>query len=409
MDNYRYTGRNQRGELMRGSIESATPEAVAAWLMSTGIAPISITVEPDKLAGQPEWLRSLQRIGALKQDDLLLLTRQLGTMVRAGIPTMQALASIQRSTGNKALAEVMRDMRTDLDKGVDLSTAMSRHPQLFNDYYVNMVRVGENSGQLEEIFLRLFKQIEFEKNMRNKIKSALRYPSFVMIAIAAAIASVAVFVIPTFATLFKSINVELPLLTRILLGTSDFVLKYWVLIVAALAIGYYAVKLIVASDKGGYAWDRLKLRLPIVGSILKKAALARFCRSFATASRSGVPLVQTFTLVARVVDNAFYADRILTMREGVARGESILRVARTAEIFSPLELQMIAVGEETGDIEGMLTQVADVYQGEVEYEVARLGDAIEPILLAFMGVLVGILLLGIFQPLWEMTQLARPH
>ena len=392
---------------MHGTIESPNPQAVATWMISAGIAPISIEVHGDQLKGQPQWVRALQGGGKVRLIDLLMFTQQIGTMVKAGVPMLQALAGIQKSTANKTLVDVIRDIRADLDKGVELSNALARHPKVFDDYYVSMVRVGETSGQLEEIFKSLFRQLEFDKYMQQKIKGAFRYPSFVLTAISIAIAILTIFVVPVFAKLFSTMKIDLPVFTRILIGISNFAVGYWWAVLAVLGTAFYGFKLFTSLREGRYAWDKFKLRLPIAGSITKKATLARFCRSFATASKSGVPLVQTFTLVSRVVDNAFYEERILLMRDGVERGESMLRVAQTAGIFTPLELQMIAVGEETGDIESMLQQVADMYQEEVEYEVSRLSESIEPIMLVVMGLLVLTILLGIFLPLWDLTKLAH--
>ncbi len=407
METFDYKGRNRRGEIMRGTIESPNAQAVASWMVASGISPIQIRVKADRLRNQPQWLKELQGAGRVRLVHLLLFTRQMATMVKAGIPMMQALASIQKSTTNPALSDVIRQMREDLDKGLELSTAMARNPKVFDDYYVSMVRVGESSGQLEEVFRRLFAQLEFDKDIRQKIKAALRYPTFVMVAMVVALAVMTVFVIPNFAKVFAGMKLELPALTRFLLALSGFAVHYWWAILGGAAAAFQGFRLYVGSPEGRYRWDRLKLRMPVIGSIIKRATLARFCRSFATASRSGVPIVQNFTLVSRVVNNAFYETRILGMRDGVERGESMLRVAQSAGIFTPVELQMIAVGEETGHIDEMLGQVADMYQEEIEYEVSRLSQSIEPILLGFLGVLVTILLLGIFMPLWDMTQMAR--
>ena len=212
------------------------------------------------------------------------------------------------------------------------------------------------------------------------------------------------FVIPVFAKTYASMHVQLPLLTRVLMATSDFSVRFWWLVLAVVAVLYYLFHFYTALPQGGYAWDKFKLGLPIIGKILVKATVARFCRSFAIAGKSGVPIVQAFSLVSRVVDNAYYEERILQMRRGVERGESLSRVARTAGIFTPIELQMIAVGESTGDVDGMVEQIALMYEEDVEYEVSKLSDSIEPLLLAMMGVLVGILLLGIFMPLWGLGQ-----
>jgi MSHA biogenesis protein MshG len=402
MEVFEYKGRSSRGEIMTGTIESPSQDAVAQWMLTTGISPITIKVQRDSAREAPAWLRRIMEHGALKIRDLLLFTRQMATMVKAGVPMIQSLASIQKSTINTALVRILRGIRADLEKGADLSTALSHHPKLFNEYYVAMVRVGENSGQLEEIFRRLFAQIEFEDHMQKKIKSALRYPSFVLIAIAIAVGILTLFVIPVFATFFDKFGATLPLMTRILIGASNFAVNYWWVVLGVIAGCFYGFKLFVGQPSGRYTWDKFKLRIPIAGGILQKATLARFCRALATASKSGVPLVQAFTLVSRVVENAFYEERILAMRAGIERGESMLRVSQAAGIFMPLELQMIAVGEETGDIDGMLAKVADIYQEDVEYEIGRLSETIDPIVMLAMGVLVLILMLGIFLPMWQL-------
>lgn len=402
MELFEYKGRTKRGEIMTGTIESPNQDAVAEWLLSAGISPITVNVQRDRSQEGPEWLRAILEHGSLNLRDLLLFTRQMATMVKSGVPMIQALAGIQKSTANKAMIRILRNVRADLEKGTDLSTALSHHPKFFDEYYVAMVRVGENSGALEEIFRRLFDQIEFESRMQRKIKSALRYPSFVLIAIAIAVGILTLFVIPVFATFFDKFGAKLPLMTMILLETSSFAVNYWWVVLGVIAGAYYGFKAYVGTRAGRYGWDKFKLRIPIVGGILQKATLARFCRSLSTASKSGVPLVQAFTLVSKVVNNAFYEERILHMREGVERGESMLRVAQAASIFTPLELQMISVGEDTGDIDGMLAKVADIYQEDVEYEVGRLSETMEPIIMVAMGVLVLILMLGIFLPMWQL-------
>ena len=403
MDIYQYQGRNKRGELLKGTIESPSPQAVAQWLRETEIFPLSISAQSPP-STQPEWFTNLLGENAVSLVDLLLFTRQISTMVRAGLPMMQAIEGIQKSTASKGLAKILQVVRADLDRGMDLSTAFSHHPKVFNEYYVSMVRVGEDSGRLEESFRNLHHQIDFDRQMKQKVKSALRYPTFVMIAIGIALAILTIFVIPVFAQTFKSLGAELPLLTRVLIGTSNFAVNFWWGILLMMGLLYVLIGMFLKSPQGRYRWDRAKLRLPIFGKIIVKSTIARFCRSFSTATKSGVPIVQAFHLVSRVVDNVFYEERILQMRQGVERGESLSRVMHTSGIFSPLELQMIAVGEETGEIDSMVEQIALIYQEDVEYEVSKLSQAIEPILLAVMGVLVGILLLGIFLPLWSLGQ-----
>ena len=406
MDNFTYEGRNQRGELIKGKIESPNQQAVAQWMLGTGITPVMIRSIP-QAKPQPQWLTKIQGQGSLSPMELLLFTRQMGTMVKAGLPLLQALSGMQKSSTNIRLVALLGAIREDLDKGLELSTAMARHPKFFDEYYVSMIRVGEGAGQLEEIFVRLFAQLEFERDMKQKIKGALRYPTFVVIAISIAVGILAIFVIPVFAKVYASMKVQLPPLTRLLLAVSDFAVHFWWLVIVVIMTAIYGFRLYLKKPEGRYRWDKFKLKLPLIGSILSKAGIARFCLSFSIACKSGVPIDQAFTLVAKVVDNAFYEKRIHQMRDGITRGETMLRIAQSAGIFKPMELQMIAVGEATGEMEKMMGQVAEMYQEEVQYEVGRLGSAIEPILLAVMGGLVLVLMLGIFLPLWDLGQLAQ--
>jgi MSHA biogenesis protein MshG len=403
-----YKGRNKQGELTAGKIDSINIQSVAGWLMSIGITPILITpqIEPRRM---PKWLRQLGSGPAVSDVEVLLFTKQMGTMIRAGVPIMQALAGIQKSTSRERFADVIQMLRNDLDKGVELSGALARHPKYFSEYYVAMVRLGEGTGNLEEAFQRLFSQLEFEKHMKQKIKGALRYPTFVLLAIAIAIAILSLWVIPIFAKVYAGMKVQLPLLTRVLLGTSDFAVNYWWAVLAFIVLAMFGFRSWTSTKVGRYRWDKAKLKFPVFGGIITKATIARFAFTFASATRSGMPLVSAFSIVSRVVENAFYEERILQMRDGVERGDSILRVATTAGIFSPLELQMMAVGEETGNMDEMVEQVARMYQEEVDYEVSRLSETIEPLLLAAMGILVTILMLGIFLPLWDLGAAARKH
>ncbi|HEV8096691.1 MAG TPA: type II secretion system F family protein [Burkholderiales bacterium] len=401
---FNYSGRNARGEVMEGQVESPNPQAVASWMLTAGITPIRIREQQDD--ARPEWLRKILGEKALTDIDLLLFTRQMGVMVKAGVPMMQALAAIQKSTRKPRLVRLLQALRDDLDKGHELSAAIARFPKFFNEYYINMVKVGEGTGKLEEIFRRLFVQLEFEKHMKQKIKGAVRYPSFVMTAILLAAGILNLYVIPVFARVYAGFKVSLPPLTLLLIAISNFVVDYWWALVAGAVLAAYGFRSWTNTPDGRYTWDKNKLHIPIIGSILLKGTVARFSLSLAIASRSGIPLMQAFTLVSRVVENAYFGQRIIQMRDGVERGESMLRVAQSAGIFTPLELQMIAVGEETGEIDEMLEQVAKMYQDEVEYEVDRLSESLEPILIGCAAVLVMILLLGIFVPLWDLGQVA---
>ena len=403
MQTYLYEGRNKLGERMSGRIESANPQAVAKWLIDSEISPTKIRELP-KPAQQPEWFTNLTGENKVPILELQMLTRQLANMVRAGMPLLLAIEGIQRSTGNKALARALLAVRSDLDRGVELSTAFSRHPKIFDQFYVNMVKVGEGSGRLDEAFRALFKQIEFERDLDKKVKSAIRYPTFVMAALAIGMSVLMLFVIPVFAATYKNLKAELPWVTQALINISSFARDQWWLVLAVIGAVIFVFRKWNSTERGNYVWDRTKTRLPIIGGIISKACVARFCRNFAMAGRSGVPLVPSLELAARVVGNAFYTNRILRMRHGIERGESFTRVATTAGIFSAMELQMISVGEVTGEVDEMMDQIAQIHSEDVTYEVSKLSETIEPILLGVMGVMVGILLLGVFSPLWNLGQ-----
>jgi MSHA biogenesis protein MshG len=401
---FSYTGRDAGGSLVKGVLESADSRALAGLLLSSNITPIEISENTKKV--QAEVKRDLLFKEKIESIDIMLFSRQMYTLLRAGIPIMNALGGLQASTKNKEFAKVIGDLRVSLDSGRELSAALREHPKVFNSFYVNMVRVGETTGMLDQIFLRLFDYIEFERFMRDQIKSALRYPTFVIIAMIIAIGIVNVFVIPAFAKVFESMHAELPPLTRLLLGISNFTLAYWPYMLVALVAAVYGFKQFVASPEGRYKWHRFILKTPIAGKIVHKGTMARFARSFALATKNGVPITQALNLVSQTVDNDFIGQKIDEMRMGVERGETILRTANNADVFNPLVLQMIAVGEESGSLDELMQEIAEMYQRDVEYEIKTLGAQIEPILIIFLGVMVLILALGIFLPIWDLSKVA---
>ncbi len=405
---FAYEGRNARGELVKGVLEGPSTGSVADQLFNTGVTPIKIdeTAQPGARSAAGKWN---VRLGApsVGLDDLMLFCRQMNTLLKSGVPIIRALAGLREASTNPALSVVLIDLRDNLEAGREMSVAMQRHPKVFSPFMVSLVRVGEMTGRLDEVFLRLYEYFAFEKHVRDQITAALRYPSFVIIAIVAAMFIINIFVIPAFAKLFASFKAQLPLPTRILMGTSEVFVGYWPLMLIGIIVLVVGFRLYTNSVNGRYRWDRLRLHLPVVGSLIHKATLARFTRSFALASRSGVPIVQALSVVGPVVANAFVQERVMQMRTGIERGETILRTAAAAGVFNSLVLQMIAVGEETGEIDKMMEDVANLYEREVTLEVEGLAAKIEPILLVVMGGLVLLLALGIFLPMWELANAAR--
>lgn len=407
---FAYKGRNARGEMLEGVIEGADSSAIANQLFSTGITPVDIheAKKPIPAASNEGWLAALLERKVTSMD-VQMFSRQLYTLLKSGVPIMRGLAGLQESATSKAFSRVIRDLRESLDSGRELSSAMRRHPEVFDNFYLSMVRVGEMTGRLEDVFLRLFHHLEFDREMKQRVKSALRYPTFVIIAMVIAVAVVNVFVIPQFQKVFDSFRTTLPFMTRVLVTTSSFTVNYWPHLLGATVALFMGARAYVNTDKGRYEWDRRKLKLPIAGKIMMKGTMARFARSFSLASRSGVPIVQGLTTVSQTVENAYLSARIEQMRDGVERGESILRTANMAGVFTPIVLQMIAVGEETGSLDDMMDEIAQMYEREVDYELKTLSAQIEPILIVFLGILVTILALGIFLPIWDLGKAAMAN
>jgi len=398
-------GRDGRGQLVQGVLEGADSGTVAGQLFSNGVTPLEISPSAEPQPAGPGLLERLQQRG-VTHTEVLLFSRQMNTLLKAGVPIMGALKGLETSTENKNFSRVIREIRECLYSGRELSASLARHPRVFNPFYVAMVRVGELTGTLEEVFLRLFHHMDFEKFMRDQVRAATRYPTFVVAAMAIAFIIINIFVIPAFAKVYAGFKAELPMITKLLIAFSDFMVTYWPALLALLVAMVFGFRLYIRTAAGRLAWDELKMRIPVAGGIVLKATLARFARSFALAIRSGVPAVQALTMVAQTVDNGHVARKIEAMREGVERGESVLRAAMASGVFTPLVLQMVAVGEETGALDDLMTEIADMYQREVEYDLKNLAAQIEPILVVALGAMVLVLALGVFLPIWDLGNAA---
>ncbi len=409
MPAFQYKARNPRCELQTGQMEGVSADAVAEALIRSGLTPVEVKAQPHKASkGLP--------LGALFEDrrvrtaDLMLFSRQMASLLKAGVPILRALTSLAESSPHKTLQTVLNEVRQDLAAGRELSQCLYRHPQVFQPFYVNMVRVGETTGRLDEVFLRLFQHLEFEKEMQERVKSALRYPVFVILALVAALGVINVLVVPAFAKVYKSAQADLPLMTQVLIGVSEWTLAWWPALLGVLALAVAAWRVWVRTPRGLYLRDRWLLRAPIAGKIVHKAALARFAKGLAMTYQSGVPIVQGLGGASQIVGNAFIAGRIEQMRDGVERGEAISRAARTTGVFTPVVLQMMAVGEETGELDRLLLEIGEMYQREVEYEIKTLAEQVEPLLIAGLGVIVLVVALGVFLPIWDLgSTMLRRH
>lgn len=396
---FKYTGKDAQGNTVKGELEANSKDAAVDQIMQQGILPLELK---EKTAGGQSLDLATLFASHVQLSDLIVFTRQIYSLTKAGIPILRAINGLADSTHSTLLSSALYDLLDRMRNGYSLSAAMSSHPRVFSQLYVSLIQVGENTGQLDRVFLQLSEYLEQEGETRKRIKAAMRYPSFVLIALAAAMVILNIYVIPTFANMFAKFNAELPWTTQVLLGTSAFFVNYWGYLAALLIAAFIAVKVWLGTEKGAYLWDKWKLRLPVVGSVIDRSLLARFSRSFAMMLTAGVPLNNALYLIAFAVDNSYLKDKMLGMRKGIESGETLLKTATAAGLFTPLVLQMIAVGEETGQVDELLNEAADFYEREVDYELKNMTAKIEPILISIVAVMVLILALGIFTPMWDM-------
>jgi len=435
---FSYKARNSRGASVSGVVEAGSLDAAANELLGQGITPIDIQpssgpgksrkakADSNKKGGAGRSGKKQSGIGdidwnedafkALNQvmkrrkitiDDKIIFARQMQSLTKAGMPLDRALAGLQKSNRNPTFQQILKDVQHNLESGQTLSTAMASHPKVFSSLFLSLVDVGESTGRLDLAFEQIGHYLNLEKNTTKQVKSATRYPTFVMLTIMVALGVITYFVIPAFSDTFARFGSELPLETRILLGISDFVVNWWQFLIGGGLAAFIGFKAWKKSDQGGMIWDEKKRFIPLAGNVLERVALAKFARTFSMVLRAGVPIVHGMGIVAGAVNNRFIAKRILKMRDGISRGETLYNTAVNTGMFSPLVLQMIAVGEESGTIDQLLEEVADFYDAEVEYDLKRLGEAIEPVLIMVIAGMVLILALGVFLPIWDLSSAAN--
>ena len=408
MPQFEYAGKSAQGKTMKGFIEAASQQGAAQALLARKIVPLTIQESKKQSSSSglnvdvSTWFES--KIGL---DEMIIFSRQMYSLLKAGIPIIRAIRGLSENASHKRFQAVLKDIAEQLEQGRSLSSAMSKYESIFSRLSISVVVVGENTGKLDDVFLQLALYFEREQETRKRIKSALRYPTFVVIALVIAMFILNLFVVPVFTQMFARFNTELPLMTRILIGTSDLFVNYWWVMLAALVGGIIAVKQYLNSTNGRLKWDKFKLKLPIVGGIIERSLLSRYSRSFSMILRAGVPLTSGLSLTADAVDNAYMRTRIIEMRKGIEKGESLLRVSKSSELFSNLVLQMVAVGEETGRLEPLLDESADYYEREVDFDLKSLTAKIEPILIGVVAVMVLVLALGIFTPMWDMMSAVK--
>ena len=403
---YEFKGRNVEGRLISGQLDASSQDAAVNQLLGRGVTPVEVKEFIEQLSLSERFTRATNR-GRVETVELIMFCRQMHTITRAGIPLVKGLRGLSASLRNYAFQQALNDIVERLEAGTELSTAMRAHPKIFSNLFVSLVGVGENSGRLDLVFKQLSEYMERDLATMKSIKTALRYPSFVLIAITIAIAIINIKVIPAFAGMFEKFGAQLPLPTRILIGVSDFFVNYWLYLFAAIVAAVAWVHHYVNTPEGSRVWGRKKLRLIVVGDIIERASLARYARSFGLMLNAGLPLSNALELSARAVDNPYLGDKIRGIRTGVERGEGLFQTHLVSGMFTPLVLQMISVGEESGQVDALLAEVAAFYESEVDYDVKQLSDRIEPIMIVIMAGFVTVLALGIFLPMWDMYSIQK--
>ena len=400
MPDFAYRGRDKNGELIEGEVTAANQAVAMSQLQGQEIVITRFSEKEAEITGIEF---NFSRTKKITLDDQVLLTRQLYALTKAGIPIIRALNGLAESTDHTKLAEVLNAIADSLVAGSELATAFRQFPEIFSPIFVSMIHVGENTGRLDLAFKKLTAHLELERETKKRIKSATRYPLFVISAILLAMTVINVMVIPNFASVFEKMGADLPLATQFLIASSNFMVNYWWLILMVLGGSGFAWYRFIKTEGGLLWWDSKKLKLPLFGSLFKRIALSRFSRSFAMMLSSGVPILKGLSIVAESVGNKSIGLAIENMYRGVERGERLTSTAAATGLFTPLVLQMMSVGEETGSVDTLLDDVADFYEEEIDYELKQLADSIEPILLIFLGILILILALGVFLPIWDLS------
>jgi type IV pilus assembly protein PilC len=393
MATFTYTARAFNGDLRTATIDASSRDDVIAQLRKQRLSVVKIDQDAAKKIGR----------GSIKTRDVVIFTRQFSTMINSGLPLVQALTILAEQTDNKALAEVTRKVVFDVESGNTVADALSKHPRAFTNLYVNMVAAGEAGGILDTILLRLATFLEKNDALVRKVKGAMIYPTVIMSVAAICVVVLLIFVIPVFAGMFASAGQALPLPTRIVIGASGFLKSYWWVIGAVIITGGYMLKKYYASSNGKLVIDRLMLRMPVLGDVLRKSAVSRFTRTLGTLISSGVSILEGLEITAKTAGNRVIQDAIMQSRSSIAGGDTIAQPLQKSKVFPPMVISMIAVGEQTGGLDEMLSKIADFYDEEVDAAVSNLLSLLEPIMIVFLGVVVGGMVVAMYLPIFDMV------
>ncbi len=399
---FKYSVRDKAGKVVGGKLEGESRDAVAAKLRQMGY--IILELNEDRLAK----LTKIQFGTTIKPKEITIFARQFATMINAGLSLTKCLSILAGQAESKEMREVIMQVGRDVEAGQSLSEAMAKHPKPFPPIFINMVRAGETGGVLDEVLLRVADQFEADASLKATIKSAMTYPIAMGSLVLIVLVAMMIFVVPTFQKMFSNMGGELPLPTQILVAVSEAVSGWPGLIALVVAIGAYAgFKLWVGTESGRFIWDGMKLRMPIIGGMVQKMALARFTRTFGTLVSAGVPILSALEIVAETAGNEVVARAVKKVRSAIKEGETIAKPLSESPVFPSMLVQMIAVGEETGALDAMLSKVADFYDEEVSNAVDGLTSLIEPLMMATLGVVVGGIVIALYMPMFQVITLVK--
>lgn len=406
MPQFSYRGRDREGQLRVGQRSADTANNLSTELIKEGITPIQIK----QMGSQHSYwdkLRYSMQSESLHREELTVFTRQMQVLHQAGVPIMIALKQLIQHTRSHRLQHALQGMIEHFEKGESLATAMHYYPETFSPLMINIVQIGENTGKLSEAFAQLHRYLEFESSNIKQIKSAFRYPLFVLIAIIFAVVILNIFVIPTFARFYINLEVTLPWQTRFLIGMSNFFVNYGLYLLVFIILACILLSRYLRTPQGRYVWDKSKLSLPIIGKLLRRIILIRFSQSFAIILNAGLPVTQGLTLIKNIMLNAYIIEQVARAQEAIERGISFTQAMAKIDLFTSLEVQILAVGEKSGELASSLSYIADFHSHEIEFDLKRMNDFLGPILIGAAGGLILIIALGIYLPIWNMVNLTR--
>jgi type IV pilus assembly protein PilC len=399
-DTYAYKVRDRGGNLISGTLVADNEGLVLQRLREQGLTPLEV-------GKQSRGLNIELTKKKVKLKEIAVFSRQFATMVNSGLPILRALSILASQTNNAELAKALNECRMDIEQGASLSAALQKHPKIFNDLYVSMVKSGETGGSLDSVLLRLADMIENEVKLRGKIKSAMTYPIAVVALVSLIMAAMLLFVVPQFKSIYGQLGGTLPMPTRVLLMVSDIFKKFWYIVLIGIFVGRFFFRRWKATPAGRQSIDAFKLRVPIFGSLFQKTALARFAGTLSMLLRSGVPILQALDIVSETVNNKVISKALSDVQASVREGESMAKPLAKHSVFPPMVVQMLAVGEETGQVDVMLEKVATFYNQEVEASVDSLTSLIEPLLIAVVGGAVGAAVIALYMPMFNIIKLIQ--